>query len=75
MIDPASPDVIALEHWTKLSAIRDDCEAWAQDVGGLHFHKRHAPKVGLEWRKPNVHPRAMADAALAQDAPLPLDEP
>jgi hypothetical protein len=74
MVDPASPDVIALEHWAKLPAPRGVPDAWVQ-AAGAHFHRRHAPNLGLEWRRPRVLPRAMAEAAPGQDAPLPLDEP
>ena len=73
MVDPASPDVLALEHWTKLPATRDDPEQWIKGIGA-HFHTRHAPKRAPEWRIPGLGD-AMAEGAPGQDAPLPLDEP
>jgi hypothetical protein len=73
MVDPASPDVIALEHWTKLPAPRDDPDAWRVQAVVAHFHRRHAPKLGLEWRQPRVSP--IIDAEPANDAPVRRDDP
>jgi hypothetical protein len=73
MVDPTSSDVIALEHWTKRPDTIDAPQAWLQDAAA-HFHKRHLPKLGREWRRPAIS-GAMTEAAPGRDAPLPLDEP
>jgi hypothetical protein len=73
MVDPASTDVITLEHWRNRPATSEGPEQLVKGIEA-RFHRRHAPKPGLEWRVPSVRD-SMVESAPGQDAPFPLDEP
>jgi len=47
-VDPDGSNVIALRRWIPTEAFGGDVQ-WVEGVGE-HFHRNHAPKLGLEWR-------------------------
>jgi hypothetical protein len=50
-VDEHAPDVVNVEHWLRLEATFDSPETWVQGPNEF-FHKRHVPKLGLEYRMP-----------------------
>ena len=76
LVDPSSSsDVVRLIRLDTVGR-RFDAPATRLEGQGAYFHKRHAPRLGKEWRQPPTGgDDAMAAGAPGEDAPLPLDEP
>jgi hypothetical protein len=51
MVDPNSADVIRLIRWDEVEAAFN-APATRLEGPGAYFHRKHAPSIGLKWRRP-----------------------